>query len=308
MRVGTFQYFAARRDIDALRELADYVIARHYPAITDSKTPYLALLGAVAEAQASLVARWMQLGFIHGVMNTDNMQIAGETIDYGPCAFMDWYDPKTVYSSIDYMGRYAYVNQPAIAHWNLGCLAGALLPIIGDDQDTALEAAREVLEPFPTQFETAWLAGFRPKLGLTDADEEDAALIRDLLSTMHDASADFTLTFRALAHFATEPNRLYQLFPQPAGIDDWLRRWQQRLERETITGEEQHRLMRYANPAVIPRNHLVEQAIQSALDGDFNDFQRLLDATTNPFVEPDDAALTEPPEPEQVVRQTFCGT
>jgi uncharacterized protein YdiU (UPF0061 family) len=313
VRVGTFQYFAYAEDHEALRVLADYVIARHYPQAAESDHPYTALLECVVEAQAHLVAQWAQVGFIHGVMNTDNMQIAGETIDYGPCAFMDGYHPDTVYSSIDRGGRYAYSNQPRAAHWNLACLAQALLPLLDDDAASALEQAQAVIDGFPARYDAAWLEGMRRKLGLQGARDEDAALIDDLLELMATGRTDFTLTFRHLCDLTASPAEadatLRSLFAEPTAFDAWAARWRSRLAGEGSDDAARQRRMAATNPAFIPRNHLVEAAIQAALEGSHAEFDALLAAVTRPFEDQAaNAHLMLPPAPHEVVQQTFCGT
>jgi uncharacterized protein YdiU (UPF0061 family) len=316
VRVGTFQFFAARGDAKALGLLADYVIARHYPEAAETKCPYRALLDAVVARQAELVARWMLVGFIHGVMNTDNMSLAGETIDYGPCAFMDTYHPETVYSSIDHMGRYAYCNQPRIAHWNLACLAQALLPLLGPDEDAARSEAQEAIDAFPDRYQATWLAGMRRKLGLAEARDGDRALAQDLLGRMAENGADFTLTFRRLSD-AEGPGAgpeadaaIRGLFKDPAAFDTWVTRWRRRLAEESRDAAGRRAAMRAANPAFIPRNHLVEEVIRAAVDAaDLAPFNELMTVLALPYDDqPAFARYTEPPRPNQVVRETFCGT
>ena len=316
VRVGTFQFFAARGDAKALGLLADYVIARHYPEAAETECPYRALLDAVVSRQAELVARWMLVGFIHGVMNTDNMSLAGETIDYGPCAFMDTYHPETVYSSIDQTGRYAYGNQPRIAHWNLACLAQALLPLLGPDEDAAAAEAQAAIDAFPDRYEAAWLAGMRRKLGLAEAGDGDRALAQDLLGRMAENGADFTLTFRRLSE-AEGPGAgpgadaaIRALFKDPAAFDTWAMRWRQRLAEERRDAAGRRAAMRAANPAFIPRNHLVEEAIRAAVDAaDLAPFNELMTVLASPYDDqPSFVRYTEPPRPNQVVRETFCGT
>jgi len=313
VRVGTFQFFAARGDVEALCILADHVIARHYPAATEVERPYRALLDAVIDRQADLVARWLLIGFIHGVMNTDNMSIAGETIDYGPCAFMDTYHPETVYSSVDHMGRYAYGNQPRIAHWNLTCLAQALLPLLGENEEVAVRVAREAVSAFPDRFEAAWLAGMRRKLGFGEAREGDLVLAQDLLNSMAENRADFTLTFRRLCNVAggspEADDPIRSRFDDPVAFDSWVGRWRQRLAEEQRDDAERRSEMRAVNPAFIPRNHLVEEAIKAALDGNLTPFDDLLTVLSMPYVDqPAFARYANPPQPDQVVHQTFCGT
>ncbi len=295
IRVGTFQYFAAREDTEALRLLTDHVIKRHYP---DADSP-LALLDAVVAAQARLIARWMSVGFIHGVMNTDNMAISGETIDYGPCAFMDTYHPAKVFSSIDQFGRYAYGNQPQIAVWNLAQFASCLLPLMGDEEP-AIEAATASINRFADAYQPEWLRLFRAKIGLGTEEEGDQALIEDLLTLMAEGEADFTRTFRGLVDGSARAE-----FANPERFDDWQTRWKQRAAREA--GVEDR--MRSANPFVIPRNHQVEAAIQAAVKGDYVPFSRLNEVLATPFEETASAAAYAlAPTEEQEVRRTFCGT
>ncbi|TCO70473.1 protein adenylyltransferase SelO [Rhodovulum euryhalinum] len=300
IRVGTFQFFAARRDTEALRLLAEHAIARHYP---EAEGP-LDLLRGVIAAQARLVAQWMGVGFIHGVMNTDNTAISGETIDYGPCAFMDGYHPDTVFSSIDVYGRYAYARQADIAAWNLAQFASTLLPLIDADEDTAIARATEAIGEFPGLFREAWLAVFRPKIGLATAEDGDAGLIHRLLDLMAAERADFTNTFRWLAEDAPGAG-----LRDRAGFEAWAEAWRDRRAREPVPGSVQAERMRAANPAVIPRNHRVEQAIAAAVEGDFGPFETLVKITAQPFdLAADHAAFSAPPAPGEEVRQTFCGT
>ena len=316
VRVGTFQYFAARGDVGSIRLLADHVIGRHYPEAAEDGRPYHKLLDAVIAGQAALVARWMLVGFIHGVMNTDNMSVAGETIDYGPCAFMDAYDPATVFSSIDHHGRYAYGNQPAVAQWNLCRFAETLLPLLDKDQDAAVAQAQSAIEAFPGLHDKAWLDGMRTKLGLTMAHNGDRVLAEDLLGLMAANGADFTLTFRTLGiliapNTKPQPGRQPRdLFRDPAAFDAWAARWRQRLAQEDVEPSQRLALMEAANPAYIPRNHRVEAALAAAVDvGDLVPFDKLMAVLAQPFE--DRAALAEymnPPAPEEAVCQTFCGT
>ncbi len=313
IRVGTFQFFAVRRDAEALKRLADHAIARHDPAAADAPNPYVALLRGVAERQARLVARWMSLGFIHGVMNTDNMTISGETIDYGPCAFMDAYHPDTVFSSIDQFGRYAYANQPGIALWNLACLAECLLPLFHEDGDAAVAIAQDVLAGFEPVHSEAHLALFRAKLGLASEEADDRALAEDLLNRMAAAGADFTLFFRRLSDAAGNPvetRSLRDLFSDPTAFDPWADRWLERLGRDPQAAEERRAAMKRANPARIPRNHRVEEAIAAAVErDDFAPFHALVEALQDPFADdPALAAYEAPPRTEERVLQTFCGT
>ncbi len=314
IRVGTFQFFAGRGDTDALRALADYTIARHDPAAADAEQPYLTFFRGIVERQATLVAQWQLVGFIHGVMNTDNTSVAGETIDYGPCAFMDAYHPQTVYSSIDRAGRYAYGQQPSVARWNLASLAQALLPLFGDDEEAAVARATEVLESFQARFEDAYRDGLRRKLGVTEPRDDDSALADDLLTCMAESGADFTLTFRglcdALGDTPSASAAVRRLFPEPSAFDAWAARWRQRLATEQCSNAERRDVMRAANPRFIPRNHLVEEAIVAATTrGEFGPFETLVEVLTHPYDDqPANERCTRPPRPDQVVRQTFCGT
>jgi serine/tyrosine/threonine adenylyltransferase len=313
VRVGTFEFFSARGDVDSTRRLADYVIARHYPEAAGAENPYLALLDLAIARQASLVAQWLCIGFIHGVMNTDNMSVAGETIDYGPCAFMDAYHPATVFSSIDHYGRYAYANQPRIAQWNLARLAETLLPHLAGDEAAAIEIATEAVAGFVPRFDAAFVAGLRRKLGLLREEAEDLALAKDLLDRMAEGGADFSLTFRRLCDAADGPHRENEartLFADPGAFDAWAARWRERLLRDGGDSSERQALMRASNPAFIPRNHLVEEAIAAAQDaGDFTPFEKLLAVLAKPYEDqPEAARYAAPPLPDQIVRQTFCGT
>jgi len=311
IRVGTFQFFAARGDREALGLLADHAISRHYPAAAAAARPYRAFLDAVIAAQADLVARWLLVGFIHGVMNTDNMAISGETIDYGPCAFMDHYDPATVFSSIDRMGRYAYGNQPRIAHWNLARLAEAVLPLLADDEDAALADAQEALTTFAPAFEAAYHSGLMRKLGLSGRHEDDVDLISAILGAMTENQVDFTLFFRRLGDAVLgdgEPVR--SLFVDPTTYDGWALRWQRRLADEPLDAAERRAAMNSVNPAFIPRNHHVEAMINAAVDDeDFAPFEELLSVTSRPYDDqPDFERYAEPPLAHERVAATFCGT
>lgn len=313
IRVGSFQYFAVRDDQANLQRLADYVIARHYPAAMFEEAPYIELLRRIADRQASLVAQWMAIGFIHGVMNTDNMAVSGETIDFGPCAFMDSYHPETVFSSVDTMGRYAFHNQPYVARWNLARLAETLLPLIDEDQEAAIEKAKAVLEDFMPQYEGYWLAAMRAKLGLRKAQAEDQDLVNDLLQRLTDSRVDYTLFFRRLCDAAEQPREdaeVAALFRDADEWRQWSRRWQQRLERESQSPAERADAMRSVNPAVIPRNHRVEEAIRAAVDReDFAPFHRLLAAVTDPYREATETRdYMQPPAANEQVVRTFCGT
>jgi uncharacterized protein YdiU (UPF0061 family) len=313
IRVGTFQFFASRGDVEALRLLADYVIARHYPDAARSGRPYRALLDAVVRAQAELIAAWMLVGFIHGVMNTDNMSVAGETIDYGPCAFMDAYDPGAVFSAIDRQGRYAYSMQPAIGGWNLARLAECLLPLLSDDSDAAVAEAEQALDAYRPVFERAYQEGLRRKLGLLTEREGDAELGRELLQAMGTNGADFTLTFRRLSDAVSgeeDGAGVRGLFANPSAYDEWAPRWRRRLGQEPTGASTRRAAMLSVNPAFIPRNHRVEAVIRAAVDeGDFAPFHELVTVLSNPFeAQPAFERYEGPPEEHERVLQTFCGT
>jgi serine/tyrosine/threonine adenylyltransferase len=301
LRVGTFQFFAARGLTHFVEPLLHYAIGRHDPAAADDPNPALAFLRGVAERQASLVARWMHLGFVHGVMNTDNTTISGETIDYGPCAFLESHDPRAVFSSIDTMGRYAYGQQPTIMQWNLTRLAETLLPLVDPDEARSLELASEVLRSFVARFDHEWLAGARRKLGLVDEREDDDALARDWVALLADQHVDHTLAWRRLA----DVDALRPMFTDPGALDGWLARW-----RERVDGRGLDDRLRTANPRIIPRNHRVEEAIDAAYAGDLSVFDRLLDAVRDPFGDdPRHHDLAEPAPPGFLDGyQTFCGT
>lgn len=308
LRVGTFQFAAQWGTQEELRELADYTLQRHYADvdIEEGENRYLALLRKVAERQAVLIAKWQLVGFIHGVMNTDNMAISGETIDYGPCAFMDAFDPATVFSSIDTQGRYAYGNQPRIGAWNLARLAEAMLPLLHEDDDEAVRLAQDVLEHYMNRYHQHWLAGMRAKLGLADAEEEDEALIQELLAMMQKLKVDYTNTFVALTfdRFDGLPLAEHEDFAA------WLDRWLVRRGRQAATLEEAHQLMRRSNPAVIPRNHRVEEALDAAVkNGDYSVMERLLHVLAHPFEHTEEQAkYALLPEQQNCNYRTFCGT
>jgi uncharacterized protein YdiU (UPF0061 family) len=322
LRVGTFQFFAARGEIEKLRQLAEYAIARHDPDLTGAPGRYLALLRRVAQRQARLIAQWMNVGFIHGVMNTDNMTISGETIDYGPCAFLEAYDPQAVFSSIDSQGRYAYGNQPGIAQWNLARLAEALLPLIVEDAseaaaDRAVAEATAVIQAFPDLYQAALLRGQRAKLGLADTaaanDATDAALARDWLALLQAQQVDFTLGWRRLADAAGgDEAPLQALFAQAQALQEWLILWRQRCAEEgAVAPPARAEHMRRASPWIIPRNQRVEEALQAASrEGDMAPFERLLAALRDPWQElPANAAFAEPaPAAVTACYRTFCGT
>ncbi len=315
IRIGTLQFFASRQDITSLETLINHVIQRHYPQAAKAENPVRTMLDGVVARQASLVARWQSLGFIHGVMNTDNMLLSGETIDYGPCAFMDEFEPGKVFSSIDHGGRYAYGNQPPVAHWNLSVLTQTLLPFLDDDEDKALASGQAAIDAFPGLYQAALMMEMLKKLGLAGkADDDDTLLIQDLLKLMHENQMDFTLTFRTLSDRVDEKTAsgggVSSLIDLPNAFVTWLPRWQQRLELHPMETAKRQRDMYAVNPVYIPRNHLVEEAIYAAeKNQDFDPFNRLVDILMNPFeFDPSNARYAIPPRPEQVVTQTFCGT
>jgi serine/tyrosine/threonine adenylyltransferase len=315
IRVGTFEFFAVRGDKEGLATLAAYALSRHYPESQGGDNDALALLSRVVEAQANLVARWLGVGFVHGVMNTDNTSVSGETIDYGPCAFLDQYDPAKKFSSIDHGGRYAFGNQPRIAQWNLARLAESLLPLIADDAEEAIGLATARLQRFPELFVVAHGAVLRAKLGLERDEEGDIALAADLLDRMASSHVDYSVFFRRLCACAADPSadpQVASLFDQPGAFHEWAERWRQRLATEaTTTPEARASAMRLANPALIPRNHRIEEMIQAAVrGGDFEPFETLVRALARPWEElsPELAHLAEPPRPEERVQNTFCGT
>ena len=303
IRVGTMQWAAAHEDLAALHALADYTRARHYPELADAAEPHLALLDAIVARQARLIVQWQLVGFIHGVMNTDNMALSGETIDYGPCAFMDAYHPETVFSSIDHGGRYAYGNQPPVAQWNLARLAEAMLPLLDTDIDRAVQRATASLERFPVLFESGWLAGMRAKLGLFNDEAEDKALVDDLLAWMERSAADFTNTFRML----TSPARAEEGRKADPQFDAWHNRLDARRSRQPQSALEVESLMRRHNPAFIPRNHKVEEALQAAGENDFAVMHRLLDVLAKPYDHDRELPAFSAPGESRTYR-TFCGT
>jgi len=312
IRVGTFQYFAARGDQEAVERLSDYVIDRHFPGARDAERPGLALIQAVVERQALLIARWMHVGFIHGVMNTDNTALSGETIDFGPCAFMDSYDPATAFSAIDDFGRYAYANQPTIVQWNLARFAETLLPLLDPNPERAVELASEAISAFTSRYQEHWLGGMREKLGLGHEDG-DLDLVSDLLQAMHENAADFTLTFRRLCAAAADETadaEVRGLFANPGAYDSWAARWRSRLAVDEREPNARAEAMRAVNPAFIPRNHRVEQALDAAIEsGDFSPFADLLTVLSRPYEDQAAfAAYAEPPQTGERVFRTFCGT
>jgi serine/tyrosine/threonine adenylyltransferase len=311
IRVGTFQYGAARGEEDKVRTLADYAMKRHYPDTADADNPYLAFFAAVTDAQAALVARWMNIGFIHGVMNTDNMTISGETIDYGPCAFMDSYAQGTVFSSIDQHGRYAYANQPEILTWNLSRLAETLIPFVDSDKDRAIKLLTETIECIQPVYESYWLTGMRSKIGLSTEDSLDSQLINDLLSVMEAGHADFTLVFRRLSQaLRGDSDAVRQLFKEPDAFDAWALRWHKRLEQDGIEVEVRAQAMDRVNPIYIPRNHKVEEALAAAVkQNDMTPFSDLLTVLSHPFDEvAGNEAYAMPAPITSRPYRTFCGT
>ena len=304
IRVGTFQYIAAREKKNELKTLFDYVVERHYPNIKKSKNEAIDLLNIVIDKQIDLVVNWMRVGFIHGVMNTDNMSISGETIDYGPCAFMDTYDPKTVFSSIDQMGRYAYCNQPVITKWNLSRFAECLIPLIDNNQDKAVSVATETINSFEKKYEEKWLNMMRDKLGLFGIDEKDKFLILDLLTWMHQKKADYTNTFCHLMNLEIKKDKIYE----DNDFQNWKKRWQERLKINNNSPEKYIKLMKNVNPLVIPRNHRVEESLNEASKGNINLFNQLLEILKKPYVEQENITDYQIPSVSSEKYQTFCGT
>ena len=304
IRVGTFQYIAAREKKDELEILLNYVINRHYPNIKNSKNKAIDLLKIVLDKQIDLVVNWMRVGFIHGVMNTDNMSISGETIDYGPCAFMDTYDPKTVFSSIDQTGRYAYCNQPMITKWNLSRFAECLIPLIDKNQDEAVKIATEIINSFEKKYEEKWLNMMRDKLGLFGTNEKDKLLILDLLTWMHQNKVDYTNTFCHLMNLTIEHNNNYE----SNDFLNWKKRWQERLKTNNNSPEKYINLMRGVNPLVIPRNHIVEEALANANDGNLKLINQLLNIVSKPYIEQENLINFQFSSKSNKDYQTFCGT
>ena len=305
IRVGTFEFASLHEDKAMTQALLDYLIDRHFPEIREEENKALSVLRAAIDQQIDLIIHWMRVGFIHGVMNTDNMALSGETIDYGPCAFMDVFSPDTVFSSIDHRGRYAFANQPYVAQWNLARLAESLLPLIHDERQDAIAGAEESLNAFKPAYKDKWLAMMGTKLGLAEADKQDELLVTDLLDWMHSNSADYTNTFRDLGRQVLPENQLYQ----SETFETWHRRWQERLGGEGRSLDSSLSLMRSVNPVVIPRNHKVEEALQAGEEGNLNPFRNLLKALESPYEEADHLAPYQvPPKPSEKVHQTFCGT
>lgn len=305
LRVGTFQYVAKWGTVDELRAIADYTLQRHFPNVETDNNRYLTLLKEVTKRQAKLIAQWQMVGFIHGVMNTDNMTISGETIDYGPCAFMDTYDPATVFSSIDRQGRYAYGNQPRIGGWNLARFAETLLPLLHENQDKAVEIAQEAISDFTKLYQGNWLTGMRKKLGMFNEEEQDESLIEELLNLMQKYKADFTNTFRALTLDKLGDISLSDI----EEFKQWYKLWQTRLERQQESKDSSYQLMRNSNPAVIPRNHRVEEALEAAVKEDYSVMERLLNILSSPYdYSTEQEEYCTPPEPTTIPYRTFCGT
>jgi serine/tyrosine/threonine adenylyltransferase len=305
LRVGTFQYVANWGTVEELQILADYTLKRHFPDVELDKSRYLSLLKEVIKRQATLISKWQMVGFVHGVMNTDNMTVSGETIDYGPCAFMDVYDPATVFSSIDIQGRYAYGNQPPIAGWNLARFAETLLPLLHDNQDEAVELAQDAISDFTELYHSNWLAGMRAKLGIFNEEEQDKSLIEDLLSMMEKYRADYTNTFLALTFDKHED---MVLFGTPE-FAQWHKLWLERLGRQEETKASSHQLMRNSNPALIPRNHRVEKALEAAVEqGDYSVMNRFLDVLSNPYAHSTEQAEYSVLPASTTPYRTFCGT
>ena len=305
IRVGTFEFTSLQEDKKVTQSLLDYLIDRHFPEIKQKENQPFALLEAVIHQQAELITHWMRVGFIHGVMNTDNMALSGETIDYGPCAFMDIFAPDTVFSSIDHKGRYAYANQPYIAQWNLARLAESFLPLMDGDKEETIAMAEDLLNSFEQIYKSKWLSMMGSKLGLSRVDNKDEKLIADLLEWMHQNSADFTNTFRDLSKGKLPEEKLYK----SENFKNWRARWQDRIEKEEHDLETSFALMKSVNPAVIPRNHKVEEALQAGEEANFKPFHDLLNAVEKPYMDGDHLLPYQaPPEPGEKVLQTFCGT
>ncbi|MGG7161116.1 protein adenylyltransferase SelO [Clostridium baratii] len=305
IRVGTFQYARNCGTVEDIKKLADYTLKRHFKEIENEENPYLSLLKEVIKRQAELIAKWQLVGFIHGVMNTDNMTISGETIDYGPCAFMDTYDPETVFSSIDIYGRYAYKNQPNMAVWNLARFAETLLPLLSTDQDEAINLAEDALAEFSEIFKNNWISGMRAKLGIFNEEAEDEELIKNLLSIMQKYKADYTNTFRALTIDDLNGSEIFN----SEEFKEWYKMWQERLSRQDESKDLSKKLMKSSNPAVIPRNHRVEEALEAAEKGDYSVMDKLLDVLINPFeYSKNQEEYAKLPKPSSCKYKTYCGT
>jgi len=312
IRIGTFEYFASLKQLKNLKTLSDYTIDRHYPEVKSSKNRYLSLLNAVSNKQAELIAHWMSIGFIHGVMNTDNTSIAGETIDYGPCAFMDSYDPSTVFSSIDHHGRYSFGNQPHIIEWNLACFATCLIPLIDEDPSKANKQAGEIIKDVSVKINKAIMDKMRQKIGLSSEQKTTHQLLEKLLKIMLDNQSDYTLTFRYLCDVLGEKgdSKFKEQFTTQDEISKWLVEWQLCINNQGQSKEKIYQSMRLVNPAFIPRNHLIERIIKAAVDhDDYSEMKALSSILSNPYKEQNvDFDYINPPEPSEKVYKTFCGT
>jgi len=312
IRVGTFEYFAAQNNSDHLKTLADYTINRHFPALKEENNCYISLLQTVCNLQIELISKWMGIGFIHGVMNTDNTSIVGETIDYGPCAFMDEYNPGTVFSSIDTHGRYAFGNQPLIAQWNMACFANSLLPLIDKDSEKAVTKAQEVINDFPKNMNEAVMGVMCKKIGLDSSTKGSQELVKSFLNIMLDNKSDYTLSFRYLSeNFKGKKEDLLKgQFQEHKRLNDWLQKWVKTLEIEKIKKKDVINIMDKANPLFIPRNHLLERIINAATENnDFSEMKTLLKVFSSPYKkQPENKAYSKPPKSDEIVKQTFCGT
>ncbi|WP_051249688.1 protein adenylyltransferase SelO [Maridesulfovibrio zosterae] len=310
IRVGTFEFFASRRDNESVKILADYVINRHYPQLKEASNPYTALLEKVCEMQANLIAKWMRVGFIHGVMNTDNTSICGETIDFGPCAFMDSYDPATVFSSIDHHGRYAYGRQPKISQWNMAALAGCMLPLFHDNESKAREIGETIIDKFQNMFKKYYFSEMSRKIGIQGADEKTFEILNRILEMMDKAKADFTNTFRSLSRAINNEEIFIKQFSEPDSAEKWLIDWKMMLEEHGISEADAYETMHKANPAFIARNHLVEEAIKYATqDRDYSYANQLIEVLSTPYDDQSDKSrYADSPKPSERVYQTFCGT
>ena len=312
IRVGTFEYFAAQKNTDHLKTLADYTINRHFPVLKEANNSYISLLQTVSDLQIELISKWMGIGFIHGVMNTDNTSIVGETIDYGPCAFMDEYNPGTVFSSIDTHGRYAFGNQPLIAQWNMACFANTLLPLIDENSEKAVTKAHEVINDFPKKMNEAVMVVMCKKIGLDSAEKNSQELVKNFLNIMLDNKSDYTLSFRYLGESLKSKNEdlLKAQFQEHDGLSDWLLKWTKTLKSKNLNKKDIINMMDNANPFFIPRNHLLEKIIDAdTKNNDFSQMKTLLKVFSNPYKEqPENEAYSKPPKPNEIVKQTFCGT
>ncbi len=312
IRVGTFEYFAAQKNTDHLKTLADYTINRHFPVLKEANNSYISLLQTVSDLQIELISKWMGIGFIHGVMNTDNTSIVGETIDYGPCAFMDEYNPGTVFSSIDTHGRYAFGNQPLIAQWNMACFANTLLPLIDENSEKAVTKAQEVINDFPKKMNEAVMGVMCKKIGLDSSEKNSQELVKNFLNIMLDNKSDYTLSFRYLGESLKSKNEdlLKAQFQEHDRLSDWLLKWTKTLKSKNLNKKDVVNMMDKTNPFFIPRNHLLEKIIDAATKhNDFSQMKTLLKVFSNPYKEqPENEAYSKPPKPNEIVKQTFCGT